>query len=241
VSVIAIIPARAGSRRILGKNLRPLCGAPLLEWTTAAAKQAKRLDQIVVTSEDSAILRHAERVCGVEILARPESIARAETPDLPVAAHVVRTLKLRPEDLIVWLRPTAPFRTGADIDAVVALLARCPEASSVRSVRPAPPHPRKLYVDAGFEFLGYRALRPYTAQHAANAPSQGLEAVYEPVGFVDAVRVEWIQRGHFEGPLIAAWEAPATRSEVELDTPEDWAKAALLARTYDWRPGEVTA
>ena len=232
--VIGVIPARGGSKRVPRKNMRPLAGSPLIDWTIAAVRGMKSLDRIIVTSDDNEILNHV--VAGV--VKRPVELAQDDTPDLPVVRHVIDALSLRPEDLIVYLRPTAPFRRPEEIDAVVALLRDHPEVSSVRSVIPAPCHPRKCFVDAGWDRLGYRALLPYTPNHAANGPSQDLEPVFMPVGFIDVVRAEWILRGSMEGSLIAAWEAPADRC-CDLDTEADFARAEALALARGWKPGEI--
>lgn len=236
--VIAVIPARGGSKRVPRKNLRPLAGFPLIDWTIAAAL-GSRFNRIIVTSDAPEILGRA-KIRGIKTLKRPAYLAADNVPDLSVVRHAIYTLALRPEDLIVYLRPTAPFRRPEEINAVVALLRDHPEASSVRSVIPAPCHPRKCFVDAGWDRLGYRALLPYTPNHAANGPSQGLEPVFMPVGFIDVVRAEWISRGSMEGSLIAAWEAPADRC-CDLDTEADFARAEALALARGWRPGEIGA
>lgn len=241
MTVVGLIPARARG----GKNLRIVAGATLVDWAVKSAQRATALDRVVVSTEDR---RLGEAACwawgpghpDLHVVIRPPELAQDDTPDLPVVLHALRTLGLSGEaDLVVLLRPTAPFRRPEEIDEVVGLMAEWREPSSIRSVIPARAHPRKCYREAGFQGLPYRALLPYTPNHAANAPRQGLEPVWQPVGFIDAVRTTWALQGTMEGPLIAAWPAPAGRA-LDIDDDEDLRDADFLARARGWRPGEIT-
>lgn len=112
--VLAIIPARGGSKGIARKNLAPCGGRPLVDWTIAAVNDSIRITEAVLSSDDDEILARAEG--RVQPLRRPEELARDETATEPVIAHA---LEGRRPDLVVLLQPTSPLRTGRDIDLAI--------------------------------------------------------------------------------------------------------------------------
>jgi CMP-N,N'-diacetyllegionaminic acid synthase len=115
VVVLGLIPARGGSKGIPGKNLVPLAGKPLLAWTVEAARAARSLTRVVVSTDDDGIAAAA----GVEVLHRPAELAADETPMLDVIRHAAEEI---PCDLLVLLQPTSPLRRPEHIDESVALL-----------------------------------------------------------------------------------------------------------------------
>src|SRR5688572_2045440 len=91
-TVLALVPARGGSKRIPKKNIKKLKGKPLISYAIRALKKAKSVDRIVVSTDDEGIARVARRL-GAEILMRPQSLAKDTVPMAPVIAHAVRSLK----------------------------------------------------------------------------------------------------------------------------------------------------
>ena len=126
-SVIGIIPARGGSKRVPRKNIRTLLGKPLIVWTFEAARQSLLLDRYVVSTEDNEIAEISQTY-GVEVIQRPEELAMDDTPSLPVFQHAIEHLE---GDIIVILQPTSPLRTGADIDGAIELITGCDSVMSV--------------------------------------------------------------------------------------------------------------
>lgn len=114
-TVLAVIPARGGSKGIPRKNLRLLCGKPLLQWTVDAARAARLLDRIVVSTEDEEIAALAAR-CGAEVLPRPPELATDTATTLEVVQHAVQVL---PADAVVVLQPTSPVRSQGLIDCCI--------------------------------------------------------------------------------------------------------------------------
>lgn len=114
---IGVIPARAGSQRLPGKNLRPMAGQPMIVWTLRAALAASTLDHVVVTSDDEAVLALAAGE-GVATVCRPPHLAGADADVVDAVEHV---LSLVPGDWgeVVLLQPTSPLRQPVDIDGVV--------------------------------------------------------------------------------------------------------------------------
>ncbi len=135
--VLAIIPARGGSKRLPGKNIRPLAGKPLIAHTILAAQSSKLIDKVIVSTDDSAIADVAQSF-GIKIShMRPAHLAGDKVSDVPVLAYECQWLEENEDyypDVVVLLRPTIPLRAGDLIDRCLAKLIET-KASSVRSVR----------------------------------------------------------------------------------------------------------
>lgn len=229
--LLAIIPARGGSKGIPGKNLKPLAGYPLIQWTLEVVKRAGIT--AYVTTDDARIAELAENYC--EVIHRPRHLARDLTWDLPVAQHALDHIGWKPTDKVLWLRPTSPFRRPEELVAVTGLLPG--RADSVRSIRRVRDHPQKCYVATRLGPL--TRIVPATKDHRANAPRQQLWPAYAATGFIDVFWASLPMREEtMEGEIIRGWLSPEERS-IDLDTEEDWAAAERLAMERDWRPGEV--
>ena len=135
--VLALIPARGGSKSIPRKNIRPFAGHPLIAYSIAAGLWAETVTRVIVSTDDNQIAAVARRYGAETPFLRPDEYSQDNTPDLPVFQHALNWLAehegYRPE-IVVHLRPTSPFRRVSHIDeAVYRLLAR-PEADAVRTV-----------------------------------------------------------------------------------------------------------
>ncbi len=234
--VIAVVPARKGSTRIPRKNMKRLAGSPLIVWTLEAVASSRLVEGVIVTSDDPDLLAAAQLYDKVRTVWREPALAGDDVPDHPVVMDALYRgpFRLEPEDVVVFLRPTAPFRSPAEIDQVATTLLDQPTADSIRSVVRPKWHPRKSYLWS--EHLLVR----YCAAHAANEPSQGLEPICTATGFIDAVRWRVLTDGDMEGTVIRPWLSPPDRC-VDLDTEEDWAEAERLALANHWGPGRVRA
>lgn len=116
--ILAIIPARGGSKGIPKKNIVPVGGRPLIAWTIEAAKKSKYIDKIVVSSDNDEVLKIAKR-WGAYPLKRPAELATDTAPPEPVVFHVINYLKKKENytpNILVYLQPTSPLRTHNDID-----------------------------------------------------------------------------------------------------------------------------
>ena len=228
---LGIIPARGGSKSVPGKNLYPLGGRPLIEHTVVSALAAKSLDRVIVSTDDREIARVA-RAVGAEVpFLRPAELARDETPDLPVFQHALATLweqeRYRP-DVVVHLRPTQPFRTATEIDAVVALIVTS-GADCVKSVRPVAEHPYKMYRLTGDRLVPFLDT-PERRRRGPDVPRQSLEIVYLSAGVVDAMRREVIEQGSTEGERVIPYLVDERRY-VNLDSARDFVVAEAVLRT----------
>jgi len=122
MKVLAIIPARGGSKTIPRKNIKPLAGRPLISYIIETAKKSQA-DRVVVSTDDSEIAGVAKKI-GSEIIMRPENLAQDSTPTLPVLQHAVRCLEREgyKPDVILLLYPTAPLLKTERINQALAML-----------------------------------------------------------------------------------------------------------------------
>lgn len=138
--IVAIIPARAGSQRLPGKNLVPLAGRPLIAWTCAAARAARSVAAVYVNTDCPRIAAVAAEHGVTAPALRPAHLATAAAPTRAANQWLLNVLISRGErfDAVLVLQPTSPLRTAADIDAAVALYAQN-RPCAVVSVAPLAP------------------------------------------------------------------------------------------------------
>jgi CMP-N-acetylneuraminic acid synthetase len=152
MKILAIIPARAGSKGIPGKNIINIRGKPLIAWTIEAAKNCLHIDRIVVSSDGDEILDVAEKY-GAETLKRPSSISGDGARSEPVITHAIKILSEKGymPDLVVYLQPTSPLRTAGHLDSAFKLFFD-KEAEALISVTEANKKMLKAFVkkDTGF-------------------------------------------------------------------------------------------
>jgi len=123
MQILAIIPARGGSKGIHRKNIKPLAGKPLIQYSIEAAQQSSYITDIVVSTDDDEIVSIV-RQAGGDVVMRPEKLARDDSLVMDAVRHVIDEKKKTGFtcDVFILLEPTAPFRTPEDIDNTVDLL-----------------------------------------------------------------------------------------------------------------------
>ena len=137
-NIIAIIPARGGSKGIPRKNIRLLAGKPLIAYSIETALKSKYINRVVVSTEDDEIAEISKKY-GAEVIERPEELATDSAPTEPVIEHVLERLKEQEyykPDLIILLQPTSPLRTGKHIDEALDMFSKG-HFNSVLSVCPS--------------------------------------------------------------------------------------------------------
>jgi CMP-N-acetylneuraminic acid synthetase len=118
--ILAIIPARGGSKRLAHKNILPLADKPLIAYTIEAAKNSRYIDRVILSSDDDAIIKVAKEYgCDVPFI-RPQELAKDESRSIDVVIHAINTLKEQ-YDYVILLQPTSPLRTTQDIDVAIEL------------------------------------------------------------------------------------------------------------------------
>lgn len=228
--VLALIPARGGSKGIPRKNLRDFAGAPLIAYSIAAAKQAERVTRVIVSTDDPEIADVA-RAWGAEVpFMRPAQFAQDDSTDLPVFEHALEWLEQNENympDIVIQLRPTSPVRPIGLLDQAVELLLEHPEADCVRGVVPSVQNPFKMWqIDSEgrlTQLLEVAGLRePY------NAPRQALLQTYWQTGHIDAIRSNTILAKHsLTGDIILPLLIDPLYT-VDIDTPDDFLISAKL-------------
>ncbi|GAB5564475.1 MAG: hypothetical protein Wins2KO_15380 [Winogradskyella sp.] len=142
--VLAIIPARGGSKGIPLKNLTMVNGKPLIDWTINAALQAKCINDIVITSDNDDILSHAKTFKDVVCIQRPRNLAEDDTPTEPVIEHALLSVVIEDYSVVVLLQPTSPLRQPEDIDAAYSKFINS-NATALISVMKPQKHPLKSF------------------------------------------------------------------------------------------------
>jgi CMP-N,N'-diacetyllegionaminic acid synthase len=182
-SVLALIPARGGSKGLPGKNIRSLCGKPLIAWSIEQGRASRYLDAVVVSTDDDVIARTA-REHGAEVpFLRPAELASDEAPTIDVIVHALDVLfgQERQFDILVLLEPTSPLREASDIDAMLeALVARSDVESVVGVARAESAHPAFLVK------LEKGLIRPYAPTVFGVKRRQDLDEVFFLAGSVYA-------------------------------------------------------
>lgn len=208
--VLGVVPARAGSKRLPGKNRTPLGGRPLVEWTFAAASSATTLDAVHVSSDDPVVLTHARRA-GLVARPRPAHLAGDRVRNVEVLRAIVGDAF----DIVALLQPTSPLRTGADIDRCLARLVEAgPECPACVSVTPV----------TELDTLPLAVLRRLTDGRSWPVTDRRA-ATHRLNGAVYATWTAHLQAGgDLAPPGATAYVMPPSRS-IDIDTAEQLAAA----------------
>ena len=218
--ILALIPARGGSRSIPRKNVLVVGGKPLIAHSIAQAHAAKHITRTIVSTDDAEIASVA-KAFGAEVpFTRPSEFAQDRSLDLDVFRHALAWLRdhegYRP-DLVVHLRPTGPVRRVERIDAAIQMMLDEPAADSLRSVSAPIQSPYKMWRIQGGRLEPLLQIPGVVEAHSS--PRQGLPAVYWQNGYVDIVRPRVIlEQGRMAGDHVLPFivEEPI----LELDYPD---------------------
>ena len=220
--VLALVPARGGSKGLPGKNTRLLAGRPLVAYAAEAARQSGVVDRTVL-STDSQAIADLGLAAGLDVpFMRPSELAGDEAPMLPVVEHAVALLETAgwPVEIVALLQPTSPLRRAEHVRRAVELL-RESRADSVVSVVEVPRHLSPDYVmrvDNG-------RLVPFLPEGAGVTRRQDVRPAYVRDG---TVYVMWRRTLRDQRSLYGTDCRPMVlRAEesLSIDTPEDWADA----------------
>jgi N-acylneuraminate cytidylyltransferase len=229
--ILALIPARGGSKGILRKNIRLFAGYPLIAWSIAAAKQSDLVTRVIVSTDDEEIAAVAREWGAETPFLRPAEFAQDNTTDLPVFEHAIKWLAdvegYRP-DVVIQLRPTSPIRPRTMVDDAIRVLANHTNADCVRGVVPAAQNPFKMWRFNGDSKPLQPLLEVAGIDEPYNAPRQILPPVYWQTGHIDAILVSTItQKKSLTGDVIYPLLIDP-KYTVDIDTLPDWAKYEAL-------------
>lgn len=226
-NILALIPARGGSKGIPRKNIRSFAGYPLIAWSIAAAKKSELVTRVIVSTDDEEIAAVARQWGAETPFLRPAELAQDKTTDLPVFMHALKWLEdvegYR-ADIVVQLRPTSPIRPQTMVDDAIRILLNHKDADCVRGVVPAGQNPFKMWRFNGEEKPLGQLLEVPGIHEPYNAPRQILPPVYWQTGHIDAIRTSTIVdkeslTGNTIYPLVID-----PKYTVDIDTPADWEK-----------------
>ena len=229
--VLAIIPARGGSKGIPRKNIKSFAGYPLIAYSIAAALQSELTTRVIVSTDDEEIAETARKWGAETPFMRPAELAADNTLDLPVFQHALTWLKENENyvpDIVVQLRPTSPARPRTLVDDAIRLLMDYPEADSVRGVVPADENPHKMWrVDPETGYMS-GLLTVEGIDEPYNAPRQKLPPVYWQTGHIDAIRPErtFMAGNSMSGKKILPLFIDP-QFTIDIDLPFDWER-------YEW-------
>jgi N-acylneuraminate cytidylyltransferase len=227
-SVVALIPARSGSERVPGKNIRQLAGHPLIAFAVATARQAGIFDRVVCSTDSTEIADVARRY-GAEVpFLRPPEYATATSPDIEWIAYTLDLLGDR-YDLFAIVRATNPFRGPDAFRRGFEQLLATPEADSIRAVERVKQHPGKMWLVEG------RTMRPLLDQsHLDLAWHAGqYQALPEVYVQNSALEIAWtrvvLATGTREGRTVAPFSTTGYEG-FNVDDEEDWERARSLVK-----------
>ena len=237
-SAVALVPARAGSQRVPGKNVLPLAGHPLLAYAIAAAQESGIFDAVLVSTDSEEIAAVARRYGAAVPALRPAQIATATSSDIEWVLHAMAG---RSEEIFSILRPTSPFRGAVTIrrafDRLVELGDR---ADSIRAVELVRQHPGKMWVLEG------ELIRPLLAREDGDGtPWHSMQYQALPKVYAQNSSLEIAWRRVLEGPVptIAGERvAPFFTEGLEgfsIDYPDDVARAERLVAAGEARLPDV--
>lgn len=220
--IVAVIPARGGSKSIPGKNIRSLGGLPLIAYSIAAGLQSKYINRVIV-STDSPEIAEVAREFGAETpFLRPAKLAGDTVTDFPVFGHVVRWLEdedAYQAEVLVQLRPTSPFRPPGLVDQAIETLLAYPEADSVRGITPSGQNPYKMWrIEQGI----LQPLLRSEFQEPYNMPRQALPETFWQTGHIEVIRRSTIiSKKSLTGEMILPCLVPPEYA-IDLDNLWQW-------------------
>ena len=190
--ILGITPARGGSKGIPRKNIKELCGKPLIAWTIEAAKRSKLLGRYVVSTEDKEIAEVARRY-GAEVVHRPPELAKDDTPTLPVLQDVLKKIDA---DVIVVLQATSPIRDPELIDNCI-----------------------KKFSDTGADSLATGFICKFYEYGTYHQRRQDLKGFFYDDGNVYVIKADLVKKGDRLGKKM---EKLVTTKEQNLEIDDDF-------------------
>jgi YrbI family 3-deoxy-D-manno-octulosonate 8-phosphate phosphatase len=232
IEVLAVIPARGGSKSIPHKNIRLFAGHPLIAFSIAAGLQAESVTRTIVSTDDEKIAEIARKY-GAEVpFIRPDKYSQDGTLDLPVFQHALNWLSKNQDyhpDVVVQLRPTSPVRPRHCVDDAVKILIDNPKTDSVRGVVLAGQNPYKMWrLDPDGRMLPL--IKVKGVAEAFNVPRQELPEIYWQTGHIDAIRPSVIlEKKSMSGTHIRPLIIDLLYT-MDIDTLLDWENGERLVK-----------
>ncbi len=254
MKILAVIPARGGSKGVPGKNIKMLCGKPLIAWTIEEAKKSRYITRVIVSTDSEEIAEVAKKYGADVPFLRPKEISGDLATDVEFLTHAVNwvereeqgSLSTQPShnasagqassgtkirhDIIMRLPPTSPLRTVAHIDAGLKLLMDSPEADSVRPIVESPKHPYKMW-KVSADYLEPFLNDEFTGiKEAHNMPRQMFPKVYVQSGAFDIMRVKTLMEQNSTSGKKIKYIMMKPEESVNIDSMMDFGMAEVLMK-----------
>ena len=228
-SAVALIPARHGSKRVPGKNVRVLQGHPMLAYTIAAARESGVFESVVVSTDGEDIANIA-RQYGAEVpFLRPAEFSGDTSPDIEWLEYTIAELGRRGRqwDCFSLLRPTSPFRTADTIRRAWALFSSQEGVDSLRAVEKCAQHPGKMWVVRGERMFPLLPFGPET-QPWHSTPYQALPLVYVQNASLEIAWTRIVrERRTIAGDVLVPFLTEGYEG-FDINDPYDWMVAERL-------------
>jgi CMP-N-acetylneuraminic acid synthetase len=229
-NVLAIIPARKGSKRLQGKNTRLLAGIPLIEYVLRAATKSKSITTLVVSSDDDEVAAITRQYSSAEFVQRPSELSTDTSPAIEYVRHALDLKKDLPWDFVVIIQPTTPFLRQEDIDGTIdlAIQNNVPSAVSVTKIEQLH-HPWKLKTMNG------DVLEPFMTEEKKIRQAHELPELFARNGGVYVSTIATISKGLILDDPCLGYVMPFERS-VDINEPIDFEFAEFLASRSHFKP-----
>ena len=220
--MVAIIPARSGSKGVPEKNIKLIGGIPLFAFSIILAKMTPSVDRIIVSTDSEEYAETARKFGAETPFLRPIEISGDKSTDFELFSHSLNWFKQNENYLpeyILHLRPTTPLREPLVMENAIKLFLKNNEkASSLRSGHLAPESPFKWFLKDSNNY--YKGLKEGLTPDKINKPRQSFPSVYVPDGYIDILKSSTILKtGTLHGDKMLVFESPLC---VEIDTEDDF-------------------
>lgn len=223
--VVAIIPARSGSKRIPSKNIKEFDGVPMISRTIGTLLGSELFDRVVVSTDCSKIIQISTAAGASHCINRPNELADDHTPTKPVIQNAIDALALAETDIVCCVYPCNPFLKPDSLRATLQSLLENPEYFCLPVIEY--PHP----VQRAFT-LDRKSVMTKREPRFELYRTQDLEACFHDAGsFYWGMKSLWMSELGIHAQSIGL---PVSRTEgLDIDTPEDWSFAELLYRASE--------
>lgn len=241
MNILGIVGARAGSKSIPNKNIRPLLGKPLLAWIIEAAKKSSYVTRLVLSTDSPEYAEIGRRHGAETLFLRPAELANDSASDIDFLTHAVDWLEKNEQwkaDIVLRLPPTTPLCTAASIDACIEKLLGDPETTSSRTITPASKHPYKLWRTDGEHLLPFIPKELTGFAEPSNMPRQSFPAAFSHVDVI-AVRYDTLMKECLLTGKKIKFVRLAKTDAVDIDTEADFILAEILLRRRLGLPAEL--
>ena len=235
MEILAIIPARGGSKGIPRKNIKPIAGKPLIAWIIQAAKGSKYITRIIVSTDDNEIASVSKEYGAEAPFIRPKEISGDLSTDVEFLTHALKALKEKEgyePDIVLRLPPTSPLCTRAHIDEGIKTLLDDNSLDAVRPICEAPKHPYKLWkIGEDGKHLEPFLPKSFTGHDEPhNLPRQLFPKVYIHTGAMDVMRLDTILKHKSTSGKRLGFFFMKHEDSVNIDSQLDFEIAEMLLR-----------